>query len=184
MKLFQALLAVTFLWLGTTDNATAAPVEGYSADGEQTCIMCHNNDLVNSIKSTKHWDKSNPKTPAATQACESCHGPSAAHASNPMGTKSISFKADTPADVKNANCTNCHNDEPWKTQHQPFMSMPGATCSNCHKVHEAKWSERRLLPGVAYKLPLNFSRTPVLPHWKSCAIAVAGVFRLWILLIW
>ena len=55
-----------------------APPPASPADyvGDDTCITCHD---AQSYKGTLHALKSNPRTPAATHGCESCHGPGKAH---------------------------------------------------------------------------------------------------------
>ena len=49
-----------------------APPPGYA--GTDTCLVCHS-DKEESLKGTAHSQAKNPRTPAATQGCESCHGP-------------------------------------------------------------------------------------------------------------
>lgn len=45
--------------------------------GEDTCLTCHEDQAY---KPTAHGRAFNERTPAATQGCESCHGPGKAHA--------------------------------------------------------------------------------------------------------
>ena len=56
----------------TTPAAT--PLAGYV--GEETCLGCHEDKQYHG---TKHAQAKNPRTPAAGQGCESCHGPGQAH---------------------------------------------------------------------------------------------------------
>jgi hypothetical protein len=49
---------------------------GYA--GSDTCVLCHA-DQEASLKSTKHGQTANPRSPAAKLGCESCHGPGQAH---------------------------------------------------------------------------------------------------------
>ena len=138
-SLLNTVAVASLLWLGSFSQSVLAAPAGYAAHGDQTCVMCHNNDTVNAIRDSKHFDESNPKSPAANHGCESCHGPSAEHAANPMTVKNIRFGAntETPAEVQLETCTSCHDSDPWKASHTAFLSMPGVTCSNCHDVHKA-----------------------------------------------
>ena len=138
-SLFNTFAVASLIWLaGFSGSAMAAPA-GYAENGDQACVMCHNTDTVNAIKKTKHYDKSNSKSPAANHGCESCHGPSAEHAASPMTVKNVRFGtgSDTPAEKQLETCTSCHDSEPWKASHTAFLAMPGVTCSNCHEVHKA-----------------------------------------------
>src|SRR5436190_14302509 len=56
--------------------APAAPPAGYA--GSDTCLLCHE-DMGPTLKGTKHAQIHDPRTPAAQQNCESCHGPGQAH---------------------------------------------------------------------------------------------------------
>ena len=53
-----------------------APPAGYA--GSDTCEACHT-DKADSLKGTPHAQAKNPRSPAATHGCESCHGPGQAH---------------------------------------------------------------------------------------------------------
>ena len=52
------------------------PASGYV--GSDTCLLCHS-DQEDTLKGTRHAQALNPKSPAARQGCESCHGPGQAH---------------------------------------------------------------------------------------------------------
>src|SRR4029453_5916082 len=56
--------------------AKATPSGGFV--GEETCLTCHE-DMKKGYYGSPHSRTRNPRTPAATQACESCHGPGQAH---------------------------------------------------------------------------------------------------------
>ena len=60
----------------TTVAVTATTPGGYV--GSDTSIGCHT-DKGDSLKGTAHAQAKNPRTPAATHGCESCHGPGQAH---------------------------------------------------------------------------------------------------------
>ena len=50
----------------------AAPAADYV--GSDTCLGCHD-DATKLLATTPHWRATNPRTPAAAQGCETCHGP-------------------------------------------------------------------------------------------------------------
>src|SRR5580765_650915 len=83
----------------------AAPPAGYA--GSDTCVVCHT-DQEASIKDTKHGQAKNPRSPAAVNGCESCHGPGQAHVDDDAKGHILKFAAMKPADVSQA-CLACHN---------------------------------------------------------------------------
>src|SRR5579862_5073505 len=73
------LAAVGLLTVAAVSRATGAqappPAPGYV--GSDTCVTCHTQG--DTLKGTPHAQAKNPRTPAATHGCESCHGPGKAH---------------------------------------------------------------------------------------------------------
>src|SRR5262245_37549494 len=60
-------------------SAIAAGTPQETGDvGSDTCTTCHS-DKEQTLKGTPHGEAHNPRTPAATHGCESCHGPGKAH---------------------------------------------------------------------------------------------------------
>src|SRR5436190_21010256 len=55
------------------------PAQAAEYVGSDTCTTCHQ-DNEHSLNGTPHSEGANPRTPAATPGCESCHRPSNAHA--------------------------------------------------------------------------------------------------------
>jgi len=99
-------------------EAAALPV---SYAGHQVCEDCHSD--VKDIKSKGvHKDV----------ACESCHGPLAAHASDPASV--------TPAKLDTATlCARCHQENIAKPKGFPQVNAAehsgGAACNSCHQPH-------------------------------------------------
>ena len=56
--------------------ASATTAAGYV--GEETCLTCHE-DMKKGYQGSPHSRTHNPRTPAAANGCESCHGPGQAH---------------------------------------------------------------------------------------------------------
>ena len=76
--------------------------------GSNNCLGCHEKQRSGYERSL-HKFASDPRTPAAKQGCETCHGPGSAHAADPDHVEVVNdYKVMQPADI-NASCTTCHN---------------------------------------------------------------------------
>ena len=143
-----ALAGLMAAWLGTTGTASAAtpskatvkaPVVQAQGEyaGSDTCLGCHE-DKAASVKAGAHARAFNPKTPAAGQGCESCHGPGKAHV-DAGGDKSkiASVKAMTASEVSDT-CTTCHD----RKSHALWAGSQHDTrevgCATCHSIHAPK----------------------------------------------
>lgn len=140
-------LALAWLWLLSNAAVSAAPPAepqtptkaapaaqpGYV--GESTCLGCHESE-GKSIHSTPHGQAANPRTPAAAQSCESCHGPGQKHADSGEKADIKVFTAMASRDVS-ATCLTCHS-----RTHQNFEGGPhdsrNMSCVTCHSVHSPK----------------------------------------------
>ena len=69
--------------------------------------LCHT-DQEASLKGTKHGQAKNPRSPAAANGCESCHGPGQAHVDDDAKGNILKFAAMKPAEVSET-CLTCHN---------------------------------------------------------------------------
>src|SRR5688572_21162370 len=112
----------------------AAPQKGYV--GTETCATCHTG-FDASINATKHGQARNPRTPAAAQGCETCHGPGEAHANDPEKVKPRMFDKLAAQEVS-ATCTTCHNrgvHAMWQgSQHE----QRNVSCVSCHSIHKPR----------------------------------------------
>ena len=70
------------------DARRRTPPAGYV--GAEACATCHTGYDA-SIRSSRHGQAQDPRTPAAAQGCETCHGPGEAHASDPEKVKPVQF---------------------------------------------------------------------------------------------
>jgi len=86
------------------EPATTRPQTGYV--GSDTCEACHTQG--DSLKGTPHAMATNPRTPAATHGCESCHGPGEAHVNDDDKGHIRKFTKISPAEI-NQTCLTCHN---------------------------------------------------------------------------
>ncbi len=74
-------------------QAQAQPA-GAAYVGEDTCLICHD-AVVGTYTDSAHHRVADPRSPAAKQGCETCHGPGSLHAEDPVSVKPMSFKTMT-----------------------------------------------------------------------------------------
>ncbi len=117
----------------------ASAQQAYSGEGAQACLKCHESEKVMGIRKTPHAKFDDPRTPAARDQCESCHGPSATHMKFPMQVGNIVFTkhGKTPIGDRNQMCLTCHHkgeQAHWgEGKHAERLS-----CANCHIMHKPK----------------------------------------------
>jgi predicted CXXCH cytochrome family protein len=129
-------MAMVSLVLLAADAAAEQPASG---EGAAACLACHESQKVMGIIDTPHANFDDPRTPAAREQCESCHGPSATHMQFPMHAGNIVFTrhGKTPVAKRNQACLACHEEgSPAHWEEGPH----GATlaCDSCHEVHQRK----------------------------------------------
>lgn len=118
-----------------TTAAKAAPQQGYV--GEETCLTCHE-DMKKGYHGSPHSRARDPRSPAAKQGCESCHGPGQAHVDAGGDKTKIKNPATMSAKDVSALCTTCHNrgtHENWDSSKHNARNL---TCTTCHSVHAFK----------------------------------------------
>ena len=125
-----------------TGQAVPAQHPGEYA-GSDTCELCHE-DQVNSLKTTKHGLAKNPRTPAAAQGCESCHGPLKAHVDDENNGNVTKMKDLKPAAVSET-CLTCHNRGEHAGWEGSQHAARNVSCTTCHSVHSFKSSEHQLV---------------------------------------
>jgi len=114
-------------------GASQAPPLQYV--GSDTCLACHS-DMEKGVSGSAHGNAAHPRSPAAAQGCESCHGPGERHVEDPTVETSIrKFTRMAPRDVSDA-CLSCHT----KTSHGLWRGSAhdarNLSCVTCHSVHE------------------------------------------------
>lgn len=111
-----------------------AASDGYV--GIEVCQACHSAE-------TQHWRGTrhaelfleNPRTPLEKRACEACHGPGAAHVSDPANPESIlafTRGGDRPVEDMNAACLQCHTSGPRVHWEGSIHENESLACSDCH----------------------------------------------------
>jgi DmsE family decaheme c-type cytochrome len=150
--LTAALAARVVVSARATEGRPAAPAVAITAAaaqqdagyvGTDTCITCHQ-DKENSLKGTPHSEAANPRTPAATHGCESCHGPGKAHVDDDAKGHIRKFGQIKPAEI-NGTCLECHNRRNHAGWEGSAHERRNLSCTTCHSVHSWKSTTRQLV---------------------------------------
>jgi DmsE family decaheme c-type cytochrome len=151
---FAALAAsVVAAWLvlaGTGSASTKPPAtaaataqEAGNFVGEETCLTCHE-DRKQGYHGSPHARARDPRTPAAAQGCESCHGPGKAHVDSDGDKTKIKRFSSMPAREVSATCVTCHN----RSTHSEWVGgkhdARNVSCVTCHSVHAFKSEKAQL----------------------------------------
>ena len=101
--------------------------------GEDTCLTCHEQQKQGYFGSPHHR-AGDPRSPAAKQGCETCHGPGGKHAEDPAGVPVKRFRTMSADDI-NATCTTCHTRGEHALWDGSQHEARGLSCTNCHSIH-------------------------------------------------
>lgn len=113
--------------------ASQPAASGYA--GDDTCLLCH--DAQRAIWQTPHGLKGNPRTPAAKQGCESCHGPGQAHVDDDAKGHIRTFAKMDPREA-NAACLTCHERGAHALWEGSTHDTRRLACGTCHSAHTPK----------------------------------------------
>jgi DmsE family decaheme c-type cytochrome len=137
------VLALTMAGAAATDvtppaSAPAAAVPQTQAGyvGSDTCLGCH--DDKKNLSETIHGKAAHPRSPAAGQGCESCHGPGEKHAESGDPALIRTFSASTPPREASATCATCHNRGVHSQWSGSMHDARNLSCTTCHSVHAPK----------------------------------------------
>lgn len=134
------VLLVSLLVLSSTVPAQNLP-DGYA--GQEACSACHE-EIAKAFPKNPHatLDKPGRWKAIPGAACESCHGPGAAHAESAEPEKIFPFKTD--ANRINQTCLGCHSGgEGQRGRLHGAHNRNTLDCTSCHSVHSSK--EKHLL---------------------------------------
>jgi DmsE family decaheme c-type cytochrome len=149
----------------TSPPAQAAPPAGYA--GTDACVLCHDAE-GKSIEHSKHGMSTNPRSPAATLGCESCHGPGQAHVDDEAKGHIKKFGALKPSEI-NDTCLTCHN----RGSHAAWVGSThearNLSCTTCHSVHHPVAAERQLVKATETALCVTCHRQQVVKTERAVA---------------
>jgi DmsE family decaheme c-type cytochrome len=109
--------------------------------GDKVCLDCHEG-YQRGVVGSPHSRAVDPRTPAAKQGCETCHGAGSAHAEDTSIPVKI-FHTMRPRDV-NATCTTCHSRGEHALWDGSQHEARGLACTTCHSVHDPKSASGQL----------------------------------------
>lgn len=117
----------------------AAAQQPPSGEGARACLKCHESDKIMGILETPHAKFDDPRTPAAREQCESCHGLSATHMKFPMQVGNIVFTKHGKTSIADRNqaCLACHH----KGERSHWVESAHSekfSCASCHVMHKPK----------------------------------------------
>jgi len=129
-------------WMTLVEEKGTKP--DHTKNPAKTCVKCHDEESDNpvlSIFNTPHGQIADDRTPLAQdQACETCHGPSKAHAKTRGKNKpsvAVQFNGNSnpsPPSVQNEVCLGCHESTHINWQGGPHDSED-LSCTSCHDIH-------------------------------------------------
>ena len=120
----------------TPQQAAAQLPPGYV--GSDTCVLCH--DTGRELTHSQHGQARNPRSPAATLGCESCHGPGKAHVDDENKGNMRKFKQMKPDEISGT-CLSCHNRGNHAGWDGSAHEARNLSCTTCHSVHTPKSTE-------------------------------------------
>jgi DmsE family decaheme c-type cytochrome len=126
--------------------------------GQDTCLGCHE-DMTKGVADTVHGKAAHPRSPAAGQGCETCHGPGSAHVEDPADPTTIKrFEEMAPRDA-NATCLSCHTRTPHTLWSGSAHDARNLSCMTCHSVHEPVAEQAQLKASSELELCGSCHRT-------------------------
>jgi DmsE family decaheme c-type cytochrome len=140
-----------------------APQTGYA--GQDICVTCHEG-YDTTINATKHGYARHPRTPAAAQGCETCHGPGEAHTQDPENVKLRQFDRLAATAVTDS-CTTCHDRGSHALWAGSQHESRNVSCVTCHSVHSPRSEVAQLKAADQLKLCVNCHRDKVAKLDKS-----------------
>ncbi len=138
---------------------------GYA--GSDTCLACHT-DKGESLKGTPHAQAKNPRSPEATQGCESCHGPGQAHVDDDAKGHIRKF-GQIKSSETNQTCLACHNRGEHAGWEGSTHERRNLSCATCHSVHSPKAMAHQLVKATETQLCATCHRLQVAKTERAVA---------------
>jgi DmsE family decaheme c-type cytochrome len=139
--------------------AGATPAQGPGYAGTDTCVVCHDKEGSN-LEHSRHGQSKDPRTPAATLGCESCHGPGQAHVDDEAKGHIKKFGALKPAEI-NQTCLTCHNRGTHAGWEGSAHDRRNLSCTTCHSVHKPESTQYQLVKATETQLCATCHRLQV-----------------------
>lgn len=105
--------------------------------GPEVCQQCHF-DRFESYQNSAHSIVEDPRTPAARNGCETCHGPGGRHVGGGGGRgvgNMRNFSDAIPVEERNAVCLSCHSRGIVALWHGSIHESRQLACTDCHSIH-------------------------------------------------
>lgn len=143
MTMSTTLMRVLVLLAALACWGPAAAQAGYTDEGADTCLGCHDENEGNynaaALFKTPHAHRGNPRSPFGQGGlqCEACHGPGAAHAKRKKSDLINTFKPDSSVSLADRNkvCQSCHEGLSRTSWHAGAHERANLACTDCHTVH-------------------------------------------------
>ena len=135
--------------------------------GADTCLVCHEGQNE-SLKGTPHAHAANPRSPAASQGCESCHGPGQAHVDDDAKGHIRKFAKEDAGD-NSAACLSCHNRGNHAAWEGSAHDRRDLSCTTCHSAHSPKSAARQLVKATESGLCATCHRVQVVKTERAVA---------------
>jgi len=125
-------------------DAHADTSAAYSANGADTCLVCHYSPQLMGLFRTKHAQPNDPRGPFGHGGlqCEACHGPGGAHVKargrEPAGIIDFGHPGASAPDKQNAMCLGCHRANAAHDWDASAHAASGVACASCHTLHAAQ----------------------------------------------
>ena len=150
-----------------TTKPAAPPAQAAGYVGSDTCLLCHEG-MGPTLTGTPHGQAANPRSPAATQGCESCHGPGQAHLDDDAKGNILKFGMVSPAQASEA-CLSCHNRGTHAGWEGSVHESRNLSCTTCHSVHAPKSAASQLAKNTETQLCATCHRVQVTKTERAVA---------------
>jgi DmsE family decaheme c-type cytochrome len=150
-----------------TSRAQAPPAHPPGYVGSDTCLACHD-DKAQTLKGTPHAQAKNPRSPEATQGCESCHGPGQAHVDDDAKGHIRKFGEIKSGEI-NQTCLSCHNRGEHAGWEGSTHERRDLNCTTCHSVHSPKAASHQLVKATETQLCATCHRLQVAKTERAVA---------------